>query len=103
MWERPEQMPTDNEAKGASLERELLGVGLREPDGHTTLHCLAPRLGQHLSREVDTCDLMTAARKLETEKAGTAAAVERVEHASPPHAKIELTAPVRAPVARPTV
>src|SRR5215813_14119939 len=86
-------MPTDNEAKGADLERELLGVGLRKPDRNTERHCLAPRLGQHRGREVDTRDLMTARGKLETEKAGTAARIERLEHASPSEDKIKGAVP----------
>jgi hypothetical protein len=68
--ERPEQMTADDQVEAARRERQLLGVGLLEPNRDSACRRFSPRLGEHRGREVDAGNLMTAGRKLEAEEAG---------------------------------
>src|SRR2546422_1952765 len=92
--EGPEQMTADDEVKAGRPERELLGVGLLEPDrGDTAFPRLAPRLGDHRRRDVAPDDVVPAARELEGEEPRAAARVERVERTSGGKDQIEDTIP----------
>src|SRR5213594_3785590 len=89
VWERPEQMPADDEVEAAGRERKLLGVGLLEPDRDRARCGLAARFRDHGRREVDTGDMMTPGRELEGEKPCAAPDVERVEGAAAGEHEIE--------------
>jgi len=91
MRERPEEVPTDNEAKAAGLERKLLGIGFYEPDGQPA--GLTPRFSQHGAREVHPYDVMPTRRELHSEEASSAAGVERMEHPSSSEEEIENAVP----------
>jgi len=91
MRERPEEVSADNEAEAAGLERKLFGVGRYEMNGQPVR--LVPRLDQHGRREIDAGDMMPTRREFHGEEAGSAAGVERMEHASSAEEEIENAVP----------
>src|SRR5437870_9448322 len=82
-------MTAHDEVEAAGWERQLLGVRLFEPDRDTERLGLAPRLGDHRGREVDTDDVMPTGRELEAEESGAATGVERLELAAAGQHQIE--------------